>query len=193
MRYNRKPPTMNSQFSVPKPCHENWDAMTPAEQGRFCSVCSKSVTDFTQMSNEEIVIYLRQNSGSRVCGRFRNDQLEEQVAINIPRKVLYSQTKFINVFLLALLISMGSMLFSCQDNSFTTSGEVVETTADTIVPPPPYTPEGRGSHTVGIVAYPDDSVHVDSVPPPPTVPVKEAPKSIVKDVKIKTETKPSGE
>lgn len=169
MRYNSKPPTMNSHFSVPKPCHENWNAMTPAEQGRFCSVCSKNVTDFTQMSNEEIVVYLRKNSSNGVCGRFRNDQLQQKIAINIPNRVLYSQTKFRNIFLLALLVTMGSTLVSCMGKATTTTGEVVPT--DTIAPPP------ESHATVGIVAYPDDSVHVDSVPLPPPVPVKEAPKA----------------
>lgn len=171
---------MNTPFSVPKPCHENWDAMTPAEQGRFCSQCSKTVTDFTQMSHEQIVIYLRQNSSNRVCGRFRSDQLNEQkTAISIPRAVLYSQTKFINMFLLALLITMGSMLFSCKNS---TKGEVSETSSDTISKLSP--PKTTGI-TLGIVS-PNDSIATDSVvpPPPPPVPGIEAPKSDIDDVRI---------
>ncbi|PZR24111.1 MAG: hypothetical protein DI539_01470 [Flavobacterium psychrophilum] len=167
MRYNSKPPTMNSHFSVPKPCHENWNAMTPAEQGRFCSVCSKNVTDFTQMSNEEIVVYLRKNSANGVCGRFRNDQLQQKIAINIPNRVLYSQTKFRNIFLLALLVTMGSTLVSCM-------GKAVE---DEAPESHKMTPPKTTNVTLGEVAYPDDSVHVDSVPLPPPVPVKEAPKA----------------
>jgi len=61
--------------------------MTPDEQGRFCSQCSKSVTDFTQMSDDEVIIYLRLNSDNKVCGRFRKDQLEDKAPIHIPRKV----------------------------------------------------------------------------------------------------------
>lgn len=70
---------MNSQFTIPEPCHENWNAMTPDEQGRFCSLCSKSVTDFTQMSNDEIIIYLKVNKEEKVCGRFRTDQLKKKL------------------------------------------------------------------------------------------------------------------
>jgi hypothetical protein len=180
---------MNTQFSVPKPCHENWDAMTPEEKGRFCSVCSKTVTDFTQMSNEQIVIYLRQNSGSRVCGRFTNDQLEEKVFIHIPRKVLYSQTKFINMFLLALLVSMGSVLFSCKNNPPDVVGELAyEADTTAVAKDTTYLkgeverhPDENMGHTTGIVSC-NDSI---PVPPPPSIPVHKAPKSSIEDVKIK--------
>lgn len=145
--------------------------MTPVEQGRFCSVCSKSVTDFTQMNNEGIIIYLRKNIQNGICGRFRNEQLEEKVAINIPRAVLYSQRKFINMFMLALLVTMGSMLFSCSDS--VTTGEIAEDFTDTISPLP------KSNTTVGIVSFPQDTVPLDSVsPPPPPIPVKAAPKAI---------------
>jgi hypothetical protein len=148
---------MNSQFTIPKPCHENWSAMTPNEQGRFCSQCSKSVTDFTQMSNDEIIIYLKTNKNFQVCGRFRNDQLEEKTLVSIPKKVLYSQTKFINIFLLALLVTMGSMLFSCKEEDHVV-GEIAEMPQDTVALPPPPLPERKELHTMGMVAYPRDSV-----------------------------------
>ena len=153
---------MNNLFSVPKPCHENWDAMTPSEKGRFCSVCSKNVTDFTQMSNEEIVVYLRKNSGNGVCGRFRNDQLEEKVSINIPNRVLFSQTKFRNIFLLALLVTMGSTLFSCMGavHTTTTTGDVAILPADTLPQTENKINDGR---LTGDVANPEDSIYFDSI------------------------------
>ena len=47
---------MESKFkiTIPKPCHEDWNAMTPEETGRFCSVCTKGVVDFTNKTTEEI-------------------------------------------------------------------------------------------------------------------------------------------
>lgn len=155
--------------------------MTPTEQGRFCSICSKSVTDFTQMNDEEIIIYLRKNGEHGICGRFRKEQLNEKVAINIPRAVLYSQRKFINIFLLALLVTMGSMLFSCTSRDYVTTGELVVESADTL-PPMPNT-------TVGTVSFPQRPVPFDSVcPPPPVVPVKTAPKAKPEDLRISPQT-----
>lgn len=69
----------NINISIPKPCHENWEAMTPAEKGRFCSACSKTVLDFTKASDREIVTYLSNNKNT--CGRFNNYQLNRDLII----------------------------------------------------------------------------------------------------------------
>lgn len=61
-------------IAIPQPCHENWNAMTPAEQGRFCASCQKTVIDFTYSSDREILDHLSR-SGDQVCGRFDNRQL----------------------------------------------------------------------------------------------------------------------
>jgi hypothetical protein len=58
---------------IPKPCHETWQAMAPVKGGRHCKSCYKTVTDFTVMSNNEIVAYL--STHTNVCGRMRNTQL----------------------------------------------------------------------------------------------------------------------
>lgn len=52
----------NYAISIPKPCHEDWSKMTPSEKGRFCQSCSKSVIDFTQMSQQSIETYLVANN-----------------------------------------------------------------------------------------------------------------------------------
>ncbi|WP_295716385.1 carboxypeptidase-like regulatory domain-containing protein [Mucilaginibacter sp.] len=60
-------------ISIPKPCHESWQQMTHVEQGRHCAQCCKTVTDFTTMSNNEVIAYL--SAKSNVCGRFNEQQL----------------------------------------------------------------------------------------------------------------------
>lgn len=70
-------------LDVPKPCHENWDTMTPDDKGRFCAQCSKTVIDFTRMSDHQIV-QLLENSDSRVCGHVTTDQLNRTISSNEP-------------------------------------------------------------------------------------------------------------
>jgi hypothetical protein len=66
-------------LNIPEPCHENWQQMTPNEQGRHCMSCQKTVVDFTLMSDQGILDYISRASTS-VCGRFNNDQLDKTYA-----------------------------------------------------------------------------------------------------------------
>lgn len=104
------------KITIPEPCHENWDKMTPNENGRFCLSCSKTVVDFTTKLPDEIQHFFIQNQNQKVCGRFKNEQLENLI-IQIPSQVLYAQTHYHKIFLLALFIAMGTTLFSCADNN----------------------------------------------------------------------------
>ena len=67
------------RISIPEPCHEDWDRMTPVgDNRRHCASCEKSVTDFSWMTDREIHQYLTV-SGNNLCGRFRRDQLDRPV------------------------------------------------------------------------------------------------------------------
>ena len=72
------------QLSVPKPCHEDWDAMTPVDKGKFCGSCQKQVVDFSNMSDREVAVFFKKPSTGSVCGRFMTDQLERD--LEIPKK-----------------------------------------------------------------------------------------------------------
>ena len=63
------------KVSIPKPCRQDWQQMTPVEQGHHCHLCGKVVTDFSRMTNGEIVNYLAQHSNT--CGRFMHHQLDD--------------------------------------------------------------------------------------------------------------------
>lgn len=67
-------------LSIPKPCHEDWDAMTQADKGRFCGSCQKTVIDFTGMSDRQLVAFFKKPPSS-VCGRVYNDQLHRDIVI----------------------------------------------------------------------------------------------------------------
>lgn len=62
------------QLQIPEPCHENWQQMTPVEQGRFCKACAKTVIDFSIMTDQQILDYLSAASAG-ICGRMQESQL----------------------------------------------------------------------------------------------------------------------
>ncbi|SDD92436.1 CarboxypepD_reg-like domain-containing protein [Mucilaginibacter pineti] len=61
-------------ISIPQACHESWQSMAPVDKGRYCQSCCKTVTDFTGMSNAEVINYLADRTNS--CGRFSDVQLK---------------------------------------------------------------------------------------------------------------------
>ncbi|MCU0436997.1 MAG: T9SS type A sorting domain-containing protein [Raineya sp.] len=67
----------NFKISIPEPCHENWQKMTPQDKGRFCNACSKVVIDFTQMTEEEIIHFFQKHQNQAVCGRAKQTQLNK--------------------------------------------------------------------------------------------------------------------
>jgi len=74
------------QLGIPKPCHENWSDMQPAEKGRHCAACAKTVIDFTAMSDTEIIRYMSQ-AGHNVCGRLAPNQINRPlIPLTPPQK-----------------------------------------------------------------------------------------------------------
>lgn len=74
--------TQKLRISIPEPCHERWDHMSPTEKGAYCQSCAKEVMDFTDLTAEEVAYYFKHNASAKTCGRFRNDQLN--TAIPLP-------------------------------------------------------------------------------------------------------------
>ncbi len=67
-------------LTIPTPCTENWNAMTPDPNGRFCASCQKTVIDFSSMSDAEIVQYFTHFKGV-TCGRFTEKQLQRPLSM----------------------------------------------------------------------------------------------------------------
>jgi hypothetical protein len=92
------------QLSIPTPCHENWDAMTPVQQGKFCGSCLKQVIDFSNMSDRQVAEFFKKPSTGSVCGRFMTDQLDR--AIEIPKKRIPWVKYFFQFVIPAFLVSI---------------------------------------------------------------------------------------
>ncbi len=103
-------------IAIPEPCHEDWNQMSPREKGKFCSSCSKTVIDFTKMNTVEIQDFIHQNKQKNICGHFKQIQLDS-INLHVPSKVLEQNLNFHKLFLLALLITMGTTLFNCTNKN----------------------------------------------------------------------------
>lgn len=74
------------QLQIPTPCHENWANMQPADKGRHCAACQKTVVDFTAMNDTEIIRYMS-GAGHNVCGRLTPDQMNRPlIPLTPPQK-----------------------------------------------------------------------------------------------------------
>ncbi len=119
------------QLSIPKPCHEDWDKMSPEDKGRFCASCSKTVMDFSSMSDRELAEFfkrpaLRRAQGS-VCGRFTNEQLNRD--IEIPRKRIPWLKYFFQFALPAFFVSLRASAEKTQGKL-----KITQTSKDTLTP-----------------------------------------------------------
>lgn len=74
---------MPYQLHIPKPCHENWNNMTPTEKGAICSACQKDVIDYSQATPLQLRNVLKHKSG--VCGRFKPEQLGCNINANASK------------------------------------------------------------------------------------------------------------
>lgn len=99
------------KITIPSPCSENWNEMTPTEKGAFCQKCSLEVIDFTQKTPEEIRETLTLNLGQRVCGHVSKVQLE---LVNTNFHVWENQPVhvFQSKFLYACVLVFGMTLFT---------------------------------------------------------------------------------
>ncbi len=105
---------MLQKITIPKPCNENWNNFTPAEQGKHCQVCAKTVIDFTTWEPNTIANYLLTNKKEDTCGRFTKKQLEvelptaEVFAKQIAHFRISTLKKIAAIFLFAFVIQSNS-------------------------------------------------------------------------------------
>ncbi len=106
---------MPNIITIPTPCNEDWNSMTPKDQGRHCSSCAKTVVDFTSWQPQEILLHFKSNKN--VCGRFTADQLNEPIPTqeDFVKQISYFNISMVKkmaaIFLFAFMIGASS----CND------------------------------------------------------------------------------
>jgi len=133
---------------IQEPCQENWNQMTPQEQGRHCAKCDKVVVDFTNMDNHMILSHF--NSNNNTCGRFQHWQLEKELTL----PTLHNPwTKCIKNAAFSSFLFGGAITAKSQDTAQVDT--VIQTThvepIDTVFQP---------TRVVkGVIHQPEDSIH----------------------------------
>lgn len=106
---------------IPTPCTQNWHSFPKDSTGGFCSQCSKTVIDFTQLTDKELYEALQQgNQGNtgKICGRFTQTQLNRAISYQAPHK-----TKFNKI--LAGLLVLGTTQAEFPNEAKATNIEIV--------------------------------------------------------------------
>ncbi len=105
---------------VDDPCHEDWDKMSPTEQGRFCNSCQKEVIDFSGLSDSTILKLIEQHTGKEVCGQFQPQQLNRTLYSGYVENSVFS----LRAVLLGATITSLLSLESCGSSKKTVSGNM---------------------------------------------------------------------
>ncbi len=92
---------LSLNLSIPTPCSENWENMTPNERGRHCASCDKTVIDFSLYTDKQLVEFFNKTT-NKVCGRLSNWQLERQVVYAEPQNHFLYKLLFGSVLTIGL-------------------------------------------------------------------------------------------
>lgn len=109
-------------LTVPKPCSETWSNFAPTLNGGFCASCSKTVIDFTKMSDNEILDFFY-NRAAHSCGRFRPDQLKTYS--HRPPIHIHPGLKLVKAGFISMLLLLVGKPASAQTPSIKTKSETV--------------------------------------------------------------------
>jgi hypothetical protein len=93
-------------------CDENWNKMKPVDTGRHCSSCSKTVVNFSMLSDEQVIAFYSKKENAKECGNFRVGQLEHiNKNLSAPKKV--ERFSFFKPILASVLLSSAA----CSDTT----------------------------------------------------------------------------
>ncbi|KUJ50530.1 hypothetical protein [Chryseobacterium sp. JAH] len=74
---------MKSYIRIDKPCSESPEKMQNIPDGKFCNLCSKKVTDFSNMTYHEISNILTESTEDKICGLFIKENLGKTIDFEI--------------------------------------------------------------------------------------------------------------
>ena len=165
------------QIRIPKPCHEDWNKMTPTGMGAFCKSCAKEVVDFSNMSDEDVQHYFLNNARENTCGRFKIEQIH-RIRITLPETILIRKIAGWKKFMAVVLLAFGTMLFGCDVTTTRGTGKNPATKGEPAI-------VLDSIETTGKIKMSPDSSLVDTAIAPTTINmVTEIPPQIVGEISM---------
>ncbi|MFZ9847397.1 MAG: hypothetical protein ACO3EE_04530 [Flavobacteriales bacterium] len=162
------------KITIPKPCHEDWDKMSPNEKGKHCCVCEKTVVDFTVMEPQEIKSFFEAKQGEKVCGHFKTSQVEKHIP-KFHQWLMNIQNKIENNFRVPVF---GKLALGVVGFSMFLVGCASKTTGE------PLPPKGSNSSVDSVKCESSKASQItgDTVAPVPTLgkPIYIEPKKVTK-------------
>ena len=119
-------------------CNEGWDKMTPGDNGKYCSRCSKEVMDLTGRDTIDLIALLRERS-TPICGRVRKDQVFRyaqlpEIMIFRPFRAAHRSSP-----VLPWLAAGGLLLTTCTNSTLPTEPPAISNAPDTSQEPHDFT------------------------------------------------------
>jgi hypothetical protein len=84
---------------IDQPCSEHWDDMQSTATGKFCHSCSRTLVDFTNMSDHQLIMFLNTSKG-KICGRLNEGQIDRALIENPEQKSRPAFYRFLAAILL---------------------------------------------------------------------------------------------
>jgi hypothetical protein len=112
-----------NEVTIAEPCLQNWDEMEKGAGFNFCTACSKNVIDFSGYTNAEIIQVLA-NSGSSVCGRLSQSQLNQ---LNLHLSIVPTTNRNWMKYLGVLAIGMSIFVMDAKAEQLNTPVEITTT------------------------------------------------------------------
>lgn len=110
---------MQHIIRIENPCNENWDTMTPNDNGRHCDRCCKTVVDFTEWPLEAIAQYLQEKGKGNVCGHLRASQLNTpfETPETLAHKVWQTAIPLYRKIAAVIILFFAVTISSCGNNT----------------------------------------------------------------------------
>lgn len=89
-------------INIPSPCQQDWNAMQPRSDGRFCEHCQETVADFSNMSDEAMIQFLKTNPFTP-CARFSHTQLNRTLSV---QQIIKQRSRFYKAKIAACLMML---------------------------------------------------------------------------------------